>query len=282
MAEFLSTRGISYNIEQLIKSASKELIIVTPYLKLSMPIYEQLKVVSDSVRICIIYGKTDLQSNQEKLVRELNCDILFKENLHAKCYLNEHTALICSMNLHAYSEVNNYEMGVLLDAKSDKTAFDKCRSEIELISSNATKIRVIENKKQEVLEIIQYDRLKLGTLLADYLKSLCSDYRIEETDDSIVVYDCPVKNINLTTNYGIVSFEIQLDDKRCRSIKESYTFEMERLVTNDYRMFWSPPYNKIHLYWGKKLKFNSLEEEFEYCKKGIVHIIEQIRKSNIF
>ena len=133
MAEFLTTRGISYNIEQLIKSACKELIIITPYLKLSMPIYEQLKVVPDTVRICIIYGKTDLQSNQEKLVRELNCDILFKENLHAKCYLNEHAALICSMNLHAYSEVNNYEMGVLLDAKSDKTAFDKCRNEIELI-----------------------------------------------------------------------------------------------------------------------------------------------------
>ena len=57
---------------------------------------------------------------------------------------------------------------------------------------------------------------------------------------------------------------------------------MERLVTNDYRMFWSPPYNKIHLYWGEKLKFNSLEEEFEYCKKGIVHIIEQIKKSNLF
>ena len=57
---------------------------------------------------------------------------------------------------------------------------------------------------------------------------------------------------------------------------------MERLVTNDYRMFWSPTYNKIHLYWGKKLKFNSLEAEFEYCKKGIVHIIEQIKKSNLF
>ncbi len=38
--------------------------------------------------------------------------IILSQNLHAKCYLNEKAAIITSMNLYDFSQVNNNEMGV--------------------------------------------------------------------------------------------------------------------------------------------------------------------------
>lgn len=36
------------------------------------------------------------------------------KNLHAKCYLNENEAIITSMNLYEFSQMNNNEMGIHL------------------------------------------------------------------------------------------------------------------------------------------------------------------------
>jgi hypothetical protein len=38
-------------------------------------------------------------------------DVFFIRDLHAKIYLSEREALICSMNLYNYSKENNYEIG---------------------------------------------------------------------------------------------------------------------------------------------------------------------------
>lgn len=276
MADFLSTRGISYKLEEIIKNATKELIIITPYLKFSTPIYEQLKAVSKAVKLCFIYGKTDLQFNQDKLIKDLDCDILYKENLHAKCYINEHTALICSMNLHAYSEVNNYEMGVLLDVKEDKKAYDECRTEIDLISLNAKQIRLLKREEIKEIDVLKYDRTEFNSTWIKCLKTICYGAKYEEVDNGIVFFDFPQKNINLTTNYGIVSLEIQFPFDKCRKIKDRLNSGEGLFVPYNYRLFWSNPYDKIQLYWGKKIIFKSLDEEIEYCKKGFWELIEKI------
>jgi hypothetical protein len=271
MAEFLSTRGISYNLEEIIKNTKKELLIITPFLKFSTPIYEQLKRVPKSIKITFIYGKKELHANQDKLIKDLNCDILFKDNLHAKCYMNEQTALICSMNLYEYSEVNNYEMGVIIDSISDKKAYDECRNEVELISLNASKIRLIHWEEK----IEEYNGEGFSKMWIKYLKSYCNGVKYEESDTGIMFFDYPAKNINLTTNYGIVSFEIQLSFDKCRKIRDKITQNKSLSITN-YRVFWSNPYDKIHLYWEKKIKFNTLEEELEYGKKGFLELVKMI------
>ncbi len=143
MAEFLSTRRISSELEIIIKNAKKELSIVTPYLRFSTLVYELLRSVSPEVEMRFIYGKTELNAKEEVLLRELNCHILYKENLHAKCYMNESSAIVCSMNLHSFSEANNYEMGVLLSDRTDRKAFQDCKKELNLIISNARQIRMM-------------------------------------------------------------------------------------------------------------------------------------------
>ena len=43
MAEFLTTKGITYRLEEIIKSAEKRLVIISPYLKLDKHTKELLE-----------------------------------------------------------------------------------------------------------------------------------------------------------------------------------------------------------------------------------------------
>ncbi len=45
------------------------------------------------------------------------------KDLHAKLYMNEEFAVILSMNLYEYSQVNNEELGVLYGRKEDRAEF---------------------------------------------------------------------------------------------------------------------------------------------------------------
>ncbi len=142
MAEFLTTNGTSYNIENIIIDAKSKLILVSPYLQISKTFYERLKDASNkNVSIKIIYGKDELKPNERNSLAELkNVELYFFENLHAKCYFNETKMVITSMNMYEFSEKNNREMGVLIDCNTDKVLFDKAVAETLSIIQSAEQI----------------------------------------------------------------------------------------------------------------------------------------------
>ena len=55
------------------------------------------------------------------------------KTLHAKCYFNENEALLTSMNLYDYSQVNNREMGILVTAEKDHELYSGILEESERI-----------------------------------------------------------------------------------------------------------------------------------------------------
>jgi hypothetical protein len=63
----------------------------------------------------------ELKDNDEDfLLNQLkNANFYALDNLHAKCYLNEFTAIITSMNLYQHSQVNNWEMGIKIEKSTD-------------------------------------------------------------------------------------------------------------------------------------------------------------------
>lgn len=125
MAEFLTTRGISHHIEDLIIKCKTKLVLVSPYLKLSQLFYQRLKdAATRGVRITIVYGKKELKPEEEGRLAELqNIQVYYFKDLHAKCYFNETKMVITSMNMYEFSEINNREMGVLIDRATDKKLF---------------------------------------------------------------------------------------------------------------------------------------------------------------
>jgi phosphatidylserine/phosphatidylglycerophosphate/cardiolipin synthase-like enzyme len=133
MAEFLTTHGTAFQIENVIAGAKTRLTLVSPFLKLSKTLTERLQdAARRGVKITIVFGKEELGREQElTLTRLADASFYFLSNLHAKCYFNEDRMVITSMNMYEFSEKNNREMGLLLLA--GETAYEDALREVESI-----------------------------------------------------------------------------------------------------------------------------------------------------
>ena len=60
-----------------------------------------------------------------------NLELRFDEDLPAKCFYNEESMVITSLNLHEHSQQHNREMGILLNSKEDSNVFKEALSEAE-------------------------------------------------------------------------------------------------------------------------------------------------------
>jgi hypothetical protein len=149
MAEFLTTKGVSYQIEKIIMEAKRKLILVSPFLQLSKTFYERLQDASHrGVAITIVYGKDELKPNQRNSLAELrNVKLYYSENLHAKCYFNELLMVITSMNMYEFSERNNREMGVLITKSADQEVFSSAVSETQSIIQSAERIQLSRSNR---------------------------------------------------------------------------------------------------------------------------------------
>ncbi|MBN8670518.1 MAG: hypothetical protein J0L80_07510 [Chitinophagales bacterium] len=282
MAQFLTTRGIGHNIENIIKDAQKTLYIVTPYIKLEKNIYSQLQQASRrGVDIVIIYGKTELNTEQYNLLSALNCRIFYRENLHAKCYANDRHALICSMNLHSFSEVNNDEMGVLFDLTNDYDNYNSCLSNVNFILDNSIlksekKVQIVQSQQAIVVE--EYD---FSDFLNHWYKRLKKEFPksdITKVDTSIFSGNDIYKGMTLSTDYGFVTLEFQ--NKNSKLLREKHLEDIKASLSN-YRVYWNSPYNSINIYHKKDINFKNVNDDVEYCYNGLIILLNKLREINL-
>ena len=145
MAEFLTTSGISFRLEEIIKDAQERLVIISPFLKIDRRIKELLEDRNRfKIDIRVIYGKTDLRPEEsdwlesQEFIRTSFC-----EHLHAKCYMNEKAALLTSMNLYEFSQRNNEEMGILVAAEGpDSELYERIKEESQRLLRISENVRV--------------------------------------------------------------------------------------------------------------------------------------------
>ncbi len=142
MAEFLTTYGVSHEIEQIITNARSKLFILSPYLQLSNTFFDRLKDADRrGIAITIIYGKDEDIYDQREWLSQLNHLALhYFQKLHAKCYFNEDCMVITSMNMYQYSQQNNREMGVLISRSQDEKLFNAAEKEALSILDASTKV----------------------------------------------------------------------------------------------------------------------------------------------
>ena len=151
MAKFLNSSGTTYHLEELIKSASDRLIIISPYLKLNERIKELLEDRNRlKIDIRIVYGKNDLHPEEINWLKNLTfIRTSFCKNLHAKCYLNENECIITSLNLYEFSQVNNNEMGVLIYRNEDAKLYADTYEEAQRIIRISDEVRMSLEKVTE-------------------------------------------------------------------------------------------------------------------------------------
>lgn len=145
MAKFHTTGGIVHAIETLIKTANEKIILVSPYLQINKLLIPRLKdAAKRKVAITIVYRIDAKSTNAEldKLKEIEGLTIYGIENLHAKCFMNEKSMLLTSMNLYDYSEKNNREMGIALTLADDAVLYNQAAEEVQSIINDSKLIKL--------------------------------------------------------------------------------------------------------------------------------------------
>ncbi len=144
MAKFLNTSGTTYHLEELIKNARDRVILISPFLKLNDRIRELLADKNRlKIDIRIVYGKSELQPEEVRWLNELTfVRTSFCKNLHAKCYLSEEQCIITSLNLYEFSQVNNNEMGILIERGQDGALYQDAYDEAQRIIRISEEVRI--------------------------------------------------------------------------------------------------------------------------------------------
>ena len=141
MAKFLTTTSISSKLEELIKSAEKEVTLISPYLKVNQRLQNFIRDADmRRVRLTVIYGKRDIQDAERDWISGLTTPVetWFVPNLHAKCYLSESAAIITSMNLYEFSQQNNDEMGIHVSREEEPELYQEIEEEAQRLRRTAT------------------------------------------------------------------------------------------------------------------------------------------------
>jgi len=154
MVEFLETTLVSAELRKLISKSKQRIYLISPYLQISKNLRILIQQVDQNVPdivIKIVCRKDKISADDLSFLQTLkSANISALENLHAKCYLNEETAIITSMNLYQYSQENNWEMGVKIEKKDDSDLYDNIFLYVKNILSASEVITKIEMKKSDV------------------------------------------------------------------------------------------------------------------------------------
>lgn len=158
MAKFLNTSATSYFLEEIIKNAKDRLILISPFLKLNDRIKELLEDKNRlKIDVRVVYGKNELQPDEIKWLNQLTyIRTSFCKNLHAKCYMNEELCIITSLNLYEFSQVNNNEMGVLINRSEDSSLYKETYEEAQRIIRISDEFRIslqeVKKDKEEIAD----------------------------------------------------------------------------------------------------------------------------------
>lgn len=152
MARFLNTSATNYYLEEMIKRTRERMIIVSPFLRFNDRIKELLEDLDRlKVDVRIVYGKSELAPAEINWLKTLEfVRTSFCQNLHAKCYLNEWGAIVTSMNLYEFSQVNNNEMGVYIAREEEPELYREILEEAQRLIRISDQVRLSADKVDDV------------------------------------------------------------------------------------------------------------------------------------
>ena len=148
MAKFLNTTGVSYHLEELLKNTKDKLILISPYLQFNDRIKEHIQNLNIQKRdIRIVYRENKLHPDESNwLANQIGVRTSICKTLHAKCYINDNEAIITSMNLYEFSQINNNEMGIYLTKEQDAELYRAALEEAQRLLTISQELRVTVQK----------------------------------------------------------------------------------------------------------------------------------------
>jgi len=152
MVKFLNKDAAYSAIVDIVIKADRKLVLICPYMtRIPDDLLARLKHKDkQGVKTVVVCREKDsgkdLASEVRSALKELrNLELLFDDDLHAKCFYNEKSMVITSLNLHEASARKNREMGVLLSSEEDPSVFNEALKEADYIIDGAKKDSPLKN-----------------------------------------------------------------------------------------------------------------------------------------
>ncbi|MCI5162730.1 MAG: hypothetical protein D3917_12075 [Candidatus Electrothrix sp. AX5] len=194
MVKFLTTQGVNYYLECMLKNAKKQIVLVSPYIQLQRRIKEiLLEKKKQGVKIIIVCRTDDIKEP----IADFAHEIYNAPTLHAKCYMNENSAIVTSLNLYEFSQQNNEEMGFFIKKENiDEAIYSEIKLEVSrLINSNSTSVlkegvKYSEDKLENIFNFEYKGRagIKKAGNGEIVLFSSVHDSPYEDTEEGGVIY----------------------------------------------------------------------------------------------
>lgn len=119
--QFLFDNQLIAELENLIRSSKKYLLLISPFIDLDRRIQDALreKIDKTDFQLHVLFGKNE--DNYYKSIKKdslaflknfPNIEIRYNDRLHAKFYQNDHDFILTSINLYDYSLAKNIEVGI--------------------------------------------------------------------------------------------------------------------------------------------------------------------------
>lgn len=167
--KFIPPLEIASKIMTLITEADKELILVSPYVKIGE--WEKMKkclakAVNKGVKIFFIAR----QSTTDDLspLKALNIYPILIRDLHAKVYVNDKYGIVTSQNITQYSDINSIDIGYQTENEKERielidfvnnyiTNTNDLNETVTLVEKNNDPL-ILEKKQFNIIQIIEkYD-----------------------------------------------------------------------------------------------------------------------------
>jgi hypothetical protein len=292
MAQFLNTDGLREWIPRLISEAERELVIIVPYIKTSDLMYQKLIEANErGVESVIVYREEALPKNEkDKLLAISNLKLLHHPNIHAKCYLNQDSLIITSMNMYEYSEKNNREMGILFHPEwmkrnltSYTSVYDDTVEEIRNIINGSHLEKPSSETSEEgfILEILKNDEERAEDL-KQILKPIFvhRSFQIErQAKRYLLTCSNYSDKIDLTIS-KIAELNLKVDRQIRQSLYQDFREDYSKFLVPEFKVYWNGVSKNILLYMRRKEdEFSSIEEYYYEMKTGLEKFIGLL-KSN--
>ena len=145
----ISTTQINFEIELLIKESEEYLVLLSPYLRIGQKLKNLLAFKINSInQIFVICRLSDISKSEMQFFKlHQKIKLIDSPRLHAKCYLNERKIILTSMNLYDFSQINNFELGIIFNKKEHPINYRTILWELNLLLNS-------EDEKNNELKMV--------------------------------------------------------------------------------------------------------------------------------
>lgn len=288
MPIFLNTQKLNEWIPKIISETERELVIIVPYIKASENVYRQLcEANGRGVETILVYREDHLSKNEKQRFTDLdNLNLFCHPNVHCKCYYNEKYLLITSMNMYEYSELNNREMGILLQKEDyrDNVFIDAVDEIRDIIKSSR-----FEKKSRETVDegfifgIIKTDKEKAEEESRAFNKYF-HHKSFEACKSNSNTWSCKCLNyydrINVIPSDNRFQLELNYDEERLEKIYKKFSQYNQEYAIKGYKVYWSYYKSNISLYKDKRFPQWNVKNEhelYDVWQQGLDKLVMHLR-----